>query len=390
VEDGVLDAAWDSVLSMTGYSFCKPHSASYAQVSYQSAYLKAHYPAHFLAAVLSNGGGFYSTQAYVSEALRLGLRVYLPCVNRSAWAFTEDNGGIRVGFMAIQGLHRRSADAILAARADGPFRSLADCQQRTRLGFQELHRLAVIGALDSVAPTLNRPQILWMSKGMTKTDAARRGGAKAGPRAGDERGEASATGASLPSASTGPAAAPSPRSLFDSPAPQASLFAADAPPRQPPRLPPFTRRQRMETEYACLGFLVGAHPLALYDEQLRRLDIPVVSSRLLPQMRGRRVTLIGWPVTGKVVSTKHKEAMEFFSFEDAHGIYETVLFPKAYNRYGKLLQTVRPLLVTGTVQTEFGAVAVRVESVRPLSAPGGGAAGRAPPRRALTGGARGR
>ncbi len=70
-------------MSFDGYSFCKPHSASYARVSYQAAYLKVHHPAEFMAAVISNQGGFYSPFAYVSEARRMGLTIAPPDVNRS-------------------------------------------------------------------------------------------------------------------------------------------------------------------------------------------------------------------------------------------------------------------------------------------------------------------
>src|SRR5207247_10716770 len=75
------------ILSCAGYSFCKPHSASYALVSFKSAWLRAHHPAEFMAAVISNGGGYYSTFAYISEARRMGLRVLLPDVNEREKAY---------------------------------------------------------------------------------------------------------------------------------------------------------------------------------------------------------------------------------------------------------------------------------------------------------------
>jgi len=79
---------WRQIESFAGYAFCKAHSASYALLSFQVAYLKAHHPAEFMAAVISNGGGFYGTAAYVSEARRLGLRILLPDVNRSGRDWT--------------------------------------------------------------------------------------------------------------------------------------------------------------------------------------------------------------------------------------------------------------------------------------------------------------
>ena len=84
---GTVDEVWEMIMSFSGYSFCKPHSASYALVSYKSCYLRAHYPAEFIAAVLTNQGGYYSSFAYVSEARRMGLRVLLPDVNESRKAY---------------------------------------------------------------------------------------------------------------------------------------------------------------------------------------------------------------------------------------------------------------------------------------------------------------
>jgi len=81
VDPDEVERMWAMMMSFDGYSFCKPHSASYARVSFQAAYLKRHYPAQFMAAVISNQGGYYSTFAYVSEAKRLGLRVVAPDVS---------------------------------------------------------------------------------------------------------------------------------------------------------------------------------------------------------------------------------------------------------------------------------------------------------------------
>src|SRR5687768_17882471 len=92
------------IMSFAGYSFCKPHSASYAQVSFKSAYLRAHYPAEFIAAVISNQGGFYSTFAYLSEARRMGLTLLLPDVNTSEWAYTGKGRTIRIGLMQVKTL----------------------------------------------------------------------------------------------------------------------------------------------------------------------------------------------------------------------------------------------------------------------------------------------
>ena len=88
IDEAAAVAVWNMILSFAGYSFCKPHSASYALVSFKSAWLRAHHPAEFMAAVISNGGGYYSTFAYISEARRMGLAVLLPDVNASRREYT--------------------------------------------------------------------------------------------------------------------------------------------------------------------------------------------------------------------------------------------------------------------------------------------------------------
>jgi len=108
---------WDMIMSFVGYSFCKPHSASYAQVSCKSAYLRAQYPAEFMAAVISNQGGFYSTFAYLSEARRMGLTVLPPDINASGWTYTGQGRAIRVGFMQLKGLRREFVDHPIDERA---------------------------------------------------------------------------------------------------------------------------------------------------------------------------------------------------------------------------------------------------------------------------------
>ncbi|HMA66450.1 MAG TPA: DNA polymerase III subunit alpha, partial [Desulfosalsimonadaceae bacterium] len=95
---------WRMIMSFSGYSFCKPHSASYARVSFQAAYLKTHYPAEFMAAVISNQGGFYSTFAYVSEARRMGLAIIPPDAANSRIRWSGGGKSLQVGFCSVKNL----------------------------------------------------------------------------------------------------------------------------------------------------------------------------------------------------------------------------------------------------------------------------------------------
>ena len=151
---------WRQIESFAGYAFCKAHSASYALLSLQVAYLKAHHPAEFMAAVISNQGGFYATAAYISESRRLGLRILLPDVNHSERDYAGRGREIRMGLMAFPGLAESAIEGLLAARrVGGPFTNLSDLLSRSGLGRTELELLVRGGACDSFE--LTRPELLW-------------------------------------------------------------------------------------------------------------------------------------------------------------------------------------------------------------------------------------
>ena len=151
---------WRQIESFAGYAFCKAHSASYALLSLQVAYLKAHHPAEFMAAVISNQGGFYATAAYISESRRMGLRILLPDVNHSDRDYVGRGREIRMGLMAFAGLAEAAIEGLLAARREGgPFTNLSDLLSRSGLGRAELELLVRGGACDGFE--LTRPELLW-------------------------------------------------------------------------------------------------------------------------------------------------------------------------------------------------------------------------------------
>ena len=150
----VIKEVWQMMMGFDGYSFCKPHSASYTLVAYKSAYLRAHYPAEFMAAVISNGGGYYSAFGYLSEAKRMGLRVLHPDINRSEIKYTGRYKTLRVGLMQLKGLSRDAKEDILNERTrKGPFISLENFLERTRLRIhlQDVRILIKAGCFDSIA-----------------------------------------------------------------------------------------------------------------------------------------------------------------------------------------------------------------------------------------------
>ena len=304
------------ILSFSGYSFCKPHSASYALVSFKSCYLKAHHPAEFMAAVISNGGGYYSTFAYVSECRRMGLAVLLPDINDSDKAYTGRDRRVRVGLMQIKGLRDEAVEAIVAARkSGGPFVSFDEFLRRVPIDPSDARLLVRAGAFDGVgfgeraAPDLAiRPRLHWrLAEWEAKTEG-RRSRAR-------------------------------------------SLFPPDLGPLPSPR--PYEEARLLRDEVETLGFLISRHPLTLYRDHLlalRRSGIAPVRGCDLARHAGRRVATLGWLITGKVVSTKDDEPMEFISFEDTTAIYETTFFPRPYERFCRMLATRRPYLLKGRVE----------------------------------------
>ncbi len=308
---------WRMIESFDGYSFCKPHSASYARVSFQAAYLKKHYPAQFMAAVISNQGGYYSTFAYVSEAKRLGLRILPPDVQHSRIPWSGQDRQVRVGLQAVQGLSADFIGRLVAARGQGQFGDVADFFERTQPADDEAEALIGAGALDCFSPMGNRTVLLWQWASFQRAAHERRG---------------------------------------------RSLFGIRLPP--PPPLPPPDPRRMARKEFATLGFLCDGHPLRFLETPAKGL----VKVRDLPAQVGRRVRVAVWLLTGKLVSTRTGEAMEFLTFEDETDQVETTFFPEVYRTHAHLLRSGRGYLLAGLVEEDFGALTLTVDRLQPLSA----------------------
>jgi error-prone DNA polymerase len=324
----VIDAAWDMFASFAGYSFCKPHSASYALVSFKSAYLKAHHPAEFMAAVVSNGGGYYTSFAYLSEARRMGLTLLGLDINASEWRYVGRGETVRVGFQQLQGVRAETLHALLEERKrHGWFTSVDDLLRRVRLGPAEAAMLVKSGALDTLAGPLNRPQLLWEVEARLRTGPTA-GGGKTGQRV---------------------------------------LAASLARHRvTAPSIPDFTPRQKWDHEVETLGFVLSVHPLRCCAHALRHFPRPAVPARTLSRHVGRTVWVLGWPITRKEILTQAGESMEFVSFEDQTALFEAVLFPEAFRRYCQELDMDRPYGLYGRVEADFGAFNLTIQRLVPL------------------------
>ncbi|WP_433836281.1 DNA polymerase III subunit alpha [Flavobacterium anhuiense] len=143
--------------SFAGYSFCKAHSASYAVESYQSLYLKVHYPIEFMVAVINNQGGFYRTEIYVHEARMAGALIHTPCVNKSGYETSLYGSDIYLGFMHLQGLDSKLSQFIATERErNGIYKSLEDFINRVPMGIENVKTLIFIGAFRFTGKTKNQ------------------------------------------------------------------------------------------------------------------------------------------------------------------------------------------------------------------------------------------
>ncbi|WP_022666673.1 DNA polymerase III subunit alpha [Desulfospira joergensenii] len=313
-----IQKVWEMIVSFSGYSFCKPHSASYARISFQAAYLKTHYPAPFMAAVISNQGGFYSAFAYVSEARRLGLTILAPDILESDIPWKGRGQTLRVGLMAIKNLSGSAMEQILTERKKADFTGLEDFLDRVRPRRDDARALIHSGSLDRF-------------------------------RQGQSRGVLSWAFACWHSRSKDPGPA-----LFPVPGPAPDL----------PDLPPDKSLDILQQEFSALGFLCDSHPILLYRESVEREN--TVKADHLPGHIGKTVKFAGWLISGKTVQTKQGDPMKFLTFEDETGLVETVFFPGPYARFCHMLDYGRPYLLRGKVESDWGAVTLTVTSTRPM------------------------
>ncbi|MCU0227927.1 MAG: error-prone DNA polymerase [Bryobacterales bacterium] len=315
-EEGIVRA----ITSFALYGFPESHAASFALLVYASAYLKAHYAAAFLAALLNcQPMGFYAPATLVKEFQRRGVRVLPVCVKSSAVKCTlPDDNTVRLGLRYVAGLREDAAQGIQQERfSNGQFRGLQDFTRRTRLRKDELDTLAEMGALNGLDETLHRREALWQ---------VAKFGRPAGP-------------------------------LLE----QYDEAHSDASP-----LGAMSAMERMEADYRNSGLTVGRHPLAhlrprLDEDGIRR----ATDLRGIPH--GKRVRVAGVVIVRQRPSTA--KGIVFLSLEDESGVSNIIVWPDLFEQH-RLLFTAHPLLVIeGLVQQQDNVIHVKAERLWPLDGP---------------------
>ena len=315
-------ALWDRVSSFTGFSFCKSHSASYARLSFKCAYLKAHYPAQFLAAMVSNGHGFYSKEVYLNEARRWGVRILPIHINESDIPYRGKHRWMRPGLMHVRHVSRRSLDKVVCERErNGPFCNLIDFARRVDMHRQEMENLIFVGAFDGFG--LTQPELLYLLDGICG------------------------------------------KAHVETP----SLFARDLLYRHRelhPGLCDYTLAERCLNELRLLGFMLSGNILDILD--LHPAAKGAASAVDVPGYAGKGVKVFGWPVTARVhqVAASGKP-MLFLMIEDKTGCVDVLLWPGVYHRFADVISDAGPFEIWGRVVEDWGTYAIEAHAIRAVA-----------------------
>jgi error-prone DNA polymerase len=221
--------------------------------------------------------------------------------------------------MQVKALSREGRESIIYERSkNGPFTNVEDFLLRVgcHLHLQDVRLLIKAGCFDSIAHGLTRPSLMWQALRFYGRDYLK-----------ENR----------------PPLFPVPSFQF------------------PRKQPPYSKHLTLRHELDTLGLFISRHPLERYGRIVKNIEY--VKACNLNDHVGKTVTTIGWLVTGKTVHTKNGELMKFVSFEDTTGLYETVFFPQVYHQFCHMLNEMRPYILKGKVEEDFGFVSLTVNRI---------------------------
>ena len=312
--DELTKEVWRQIESFAGYSFSKAHSASYAVESFQSLYLKAHYPLEFMVAVINNFGGFYRTWVYVHEAKRYGASIQQPCVNKSNYTTTIYGADIYLGFIHIMSLEEKLAALIEEnRRAEGAYIDLNDFLTRINPGLEQVILLIRVGAFRFTGK--KKAELLWEAHMLLN---------KSKPE--------------------------QMRPLFSSPVKEFTL--------------PDLEQDKLDDAYDEIELLSFPVSMTWFD-MLETLFRGEITAREMIKYKGKSVRMVGHLVTIKYIKTIKKEWMNFGCFIDPEGsFFDTTHFPQSLKQYP--FKGAGTYLILGKVVEEFGYPSIEVEKLAKL------------------------
>ena len=339
---------FDQMETFAAYGFNKSHSAAYAVITYQTGFLKAHYPVEFMAGLLSlEAGDADSTYKNIAECRDRNIRVLPPDVNESREDFTAVGGHIRFGLGAVKGIGSKAIESIIAARGEGPFTSLHDFCLRVRS--QQVNRrvvesLIACGAFDSLER--NRARLAASLDDVLKWATAR-----AEERTSPQIGLFAA-------GSAGTHAAPPPLAVCD----------------------PWKADEELQREREMIGLFISGHPLDRFEQDLRRFTTVTTSSLRTRRPESPRngegggrpdqrpkVRLGGVVHTLKFKNSKKGDRYATFALEDRHGVVEVIVWPEAYKRHEAVVRPGAPVVVSGGLDVSDERCQVIADEIVPLA-----------------------
>ncbi|MGA8942753.1 MAG: DNA polymerase III subunit alpha [Thermoactinomyces sp.] len=311
---------YDLIVRFADYGFNRSHSAAYGVLAYQSAFLKAHYPLQFMAALLQSVVDNHDKLAeYIEEARRMGIKVLPPDVQKSGLTFSVENDAIRFGLLAVKNVGTSAVNNMIAVRKEGPFSDLLDLCRRVDLHLcnrRVLSSLIECGAMDSFPG--HRAQNLAILDEVIETAMLE-------------------------------------KQLADKN--QLSLVFSEKKSEdingflEKSRISPFTKQEQLERERELLGFYLSGHPLDAFRNVINQMATHTLSA--LGNCRDKeQVKVAGWVSRMKVIRTKKGEQMAFLTVADRGGQVEAVLFPKGFSRYRTWLEEGSLVYIKGTIQED--------------------------------------
>jgi len=331
----VAERTWDDVAQFASFGFCKAHAAAFAVPTYQSAWLKTHYPAHFLAGVLTHDPGMYPRRLILEDARGHGIPTLPLDVNASEPEYVVEETepgryGIRLALQDVHGISDAEIRSILEARADRPFPDVGDFLRRTSVSKPVVEAIAHAGGFDEVDRGTRRDRLF-----AAMTTAPQREGDQL---AFDLHPAASTA---LPPGAGRPAA---------------------------PTLPEYTDAERVRAELEVLGLDASRHLVTFFEPLLS--DLGVIRSKDLHRCRSeRRVMVAGVKVASQTPAIRSGQRIIFLTLDDATGPVEVVVFESVQPKVARTVFHSFVLAVVGTVRrTGKKGVSVIAEDVWDLTA----------------------
>lgn len=326
ISTALADELWNLIVAFAGYGFNKSHSTAYGLIAYETAYLKAHFPVQFMAALLSCG--MESTERiseHVDDSRRQNIEVTPPDVNSSEVEFVVVGDKIAFGMGAIKGVGEAALQSIVEARLeDGPFKDIFDLTERVdvkMLNKSSLEILIKVGALDNL-PGNRAQQLEVVDRAVQSSLAAAKDKASGQMNlfgGGEE--EVEEDGSEV----------------------QISL----------PDVPDWSKPQKLAYEKECLGFYLTSHPLAQHSKRIGRYS-QTTNKQLADMEDNTPVTIVGMVGAIKIATAKKTNANGLnkyanFDLEDATAIIRCIAWPSDYDRFKELIQTENIIIVQGKV-----------------------------------------